>query len=216
MVGTTGIALGRPVMACVGLGVTFVLDDPAKPTAETLPVPAWLGALVRAVSAAVVGGACWTAALIVTRSGQETASLPYADLTREAATVAAVAFLASAIGWRRSPRGIGSPLAAPVLLLGMTVVALLPAPVALLVGVGDGWGAATTAGRTCWPGRCWRPPGYSPFAATPGATDSRAASAGTVTARSSVHSPVASSNSPRRSTVPADRERPARTWRDED
>ncbi|MER7586376.1 hypothetical protein ABTW72_02380 [Micromonospora sp. NPDC127501] len=64
------------------------------------------------------------------------------DLTREAATVAAVAFLASAVGWRHSPRGVGSPLAAPMLLLGMTVVALLPAPVALLVGVGDGWGAA--------------------------------------------------------------------------
>lgn len=136
------ITLLRLVMACVGLGVTFALDDPAKPIVETLPVPAWLGALVRAVPAAVVGGACWVAALMVTRSGQGTASLPYADLTREAATVAAVAFLASAVGWRRSPRGIGSPLAAPMLLLGMTVVALLPTSVALLVGVGDGWDAA--------------------------------------------------------------------------
>ncbi|MET8042211.1 hypothetical protein ABZU25_15295 [Micromonospora sp. NPDC005215] len=136
------LTLLRLVMACVGLGVTFALDDPAKPTAETLPVPAWLGALVRAVPAAVVGGACWAAALLVTRSGPETASLPYPDLTREAVTVAAVAFLASAVGWRRSPRGIGSPLAAPMLLLGMTVVALLPTSVALLVGVGDGWAAA--------------------------------------------------------------------------
>ncbi|MCX5121803.1 hypothetical protein OG992_32080 [Micromonospora sp. NBC_00362] len=136
------LTLLRLVMACVGLGVTFTLDDPAKPTTETVPVPAWLGALIRAALAAVVGGACWAAALLVTRSGPETASLPYTDLTREAATVAAVAFLASAIGWRRSPRGIGSPLAAPMLLLGMAVVALLPTPVALLVGVGDGWGAA--------------------------------------------------------------------------
>ncbi|MGC4755370.1 hypothetical protein [Micromonospora trifolii] len=136
------ITLLRLVMACVGLGVTFTLDDPAKPTAETLPVAAWIGALVRAVPAAVVGGACWAAALLVTRSGPETASLPYPDLTREAATVAVVAFLASAVGWRRSPRGIGSPLAAPMLLLGMAVVALLPAPVALLVGTGDGWDAA--------------------------------------------------------------------------
>ncbi|MCG5445956.1 hypothetical protein NIE79_004485 [Micromonospora sp. NIE79] len=136
------ITLLRLVMACVGLGVTFTLDDPAKPTAETLPVAAWLGALLRAVLAAVVGGACWAAALLVTRSGPETTSLPYPDLTREAATVAVVAFLASAVGWRRSPRGIGSPLAAPMLLLGMAVVALLPAPVALLVGTGDGWDAA--------------------------------------------------------------------------
>ncbi|MEU8327720.1 hypothetical protein [Micromonospora sp. NPDC048839] len=136
------ITLLRLVLACVGLGVTFALDDPAKPTTETLPVPAWLGALARAALAAVVGGACWAAALLVTRSGPETASLPYADLTREAATVAAVAFLASAVGWRRSPRGIGSPLAAPMLLLGMAVVALLPASVALLVGTGDGWDAA--------------------------------------------------------------------------
>ncbi|GGO20878.1 hypothetical protein GCM10011576_38640 [Micromonospora parathelypteridis] len=136
------ITLLRLVMACVGLGVTFALDDPAKPIAETLPVPAWLGALVRGVAVAVVGGACWAAALAVTRSGPETASLPYADLTREAAAVAAVAFLASAVGWRRSPRGIGSPLAAPTLLLGMTVVALLPASVGLLVGIGDGWNAA--------------------------------------------------------------------------
>ncbi|MFF0153748.1 hypothetical protein [Micromonospora sp. NPDC005203] len=136
------ITLLRLVMACVGIGVTFALDDPAKPTAETLPVPAWVGALVRAVAVAVLGGACWAAALMVTRSGSETASLPYPDLTREAATVTAVAFLASAVGWRRSPRGIGSPLAAPMLLLGITVVALLPASVALLVGTGDGWDAA--------------------------------------------------------------------------
>ncbi|WP_433261801.1 hypothetical protein ACQPWR_20980 [Micromonospora vinacea] len=136
------LTLLRLAMACLGLGVTFALDDPAKPTAETLPVPAWLGALVRAVPTAVLAGACWAATLMVTASGKETASLPYADLTREAATVVAVAFLASAIGWRRSPRGIGSPLAAPMLLLGMTVVALLPTPVALLVGLGDGWDAA--------------------------------------------------------------------------
>ncbi|MEK8104351.1 hypothetical protein NKG94_02820 [Micromonospora sp. M12] len=120
------ITVLRLVMACVGIGITFALDDPAKPTAETLPVPAWLSALVRAVAVAVIGGACWAAALSVTRLGQETASLPYADLTREAAAVAAVGFLASAVGWRRSPRGIGSPLAAPALLLGVTVVALLP------------------------------------------------------------------------------------------
>ncbi|MEU7614005.1 hypothetical protein [Micromonospora sp. NPDC049204] len=136
------ITLLRLVLACIGLGVTFALDDAAKPTTETLPVPAWLGALLRAVPAAVIGGACWAAALLVTRSGPETASLPYPDLTREAATVAAVAFLASAVGWRRSPRGIASPLAAPMLLLGMAVVALLPASVALLVGTGDGWNAA--------------------------------------------------------------------------
>ncbi|MEU8207808.1 hypothetical protein AB0B85_01265 [Micromonospora sp. NPDC049044] len=136
------LTLLRLVMACIGLGVTFALDDPAKPIAETLPVPAWLGALVRAVPAAVVGGACWAAALLVTRAGPETASLPYPDLTREAVTVAAVAFLASAVGWRRSPHGVASPLAAPMLLLAMTVVALLPASAALLVGVDDGWDAA--------------------------------------------------------------------------
>ncbi|MFG1837123.1 hypothetical protein ACGFH8_01655 [Micromonospora sp. NPDC049175] len=136
------VTLLRLVVACVGLGVTFVLDDPAKPTTETLPVPAWFGALLRAVPAAVVGVACWAAALLVTRSGPATASLPYADLTREAAAVAAVAFLASTVGWRRSPRGIGSPLAAPMLLLAMTVVALLPTSAALLVGAGDGWDAA--------------------------------------------------------------------------
>ncbi|MEU1587024.1 hypothetical protein [Micromonospora sp. NPDC005710] len=136
------VTLLRLAMACVGLGVTFALDDPAKPTTETLPVPAWLGALLRAAPSMVVGGACWAAALLVTRSGRETAALPYADLTREAVAVTAVAFLAAAVGWRRSSRGIGSPLAAPMLLSGMTVVALLPAPLALLVGVGGGWDAA--------------------------------------------------------------------------
>lgn len=136
------ITLLRLVMACIGVGVTFALDDPAKPIAETLPAPAWLGALIRATATAVLGSAWWAAALAVTRSGPETALLPYADLTREAATVAAVAFLASAVGWRRSPRGIGSPFAAPTLLLGGTVVALLPASVGLLVGIGDGWDAA--------------------------------------------------------------------------
>ncbi|MEU8419693.1 hypothetical protein AB0C15_02300 [Micromonospora sp. NPDC048835] len=136
------ITLLRLAMACIGLGVTFALDDAAKPTTETLPVPAWLGALVRAVAVALVGGACWAAALLVTRSGRETAALPYADLTREAATVTAVAFLAAAVGWRRSSRGIGSPLAAPMLLSGVTVVALLPTPVALLVGMGDTWDPA--------------------------------------------------------------------------
>ncbi|WP_238644566.1 hypothetical protein [Micromonospora cabrerizensis] len=138
----THITVLRLVMACVGIGVTFALDDPAKPTAETLPVPAWLGALIRAVAAAAVGGTCWVAALVVTRSGLETMSLPYADLTCEAAAVVAVAFLASAIGWRRSPRGIGSPIAVSALLLAMTVTALLPAPVRLLVATGDGWDAA--------------------------------------------------------------------------
>lgn len=135
------ITLLRLVMVCLGLGVAFTLDDPAKPTVETVPVPAWLGALTRAVTAAAVSGACWAAALAVTRYGPETASLPYADLTREAATVVAIAFLASAVGWRHSPRGIGSPLAAPALLLVVTVVALLPTPVELVVGVGDGWDA---------------------------------------------------------------------------
>lgn len=136
----------RVAAVCAGVGVVFLLDDPAKPTVETSPAPPWLTVAVRAAGALVATAAWWAAAVAITLTGAADGvrdSVPVRGLTLEAATVVAVALAVSVCGWRAADRGIGSTLAAPALLALLTAVALLPDHVALVVGMADPrWAAA--------------------------------------------------------------------------
>jgi hypothetical protein len=140
---TTLLRLGA---LCAAVGVTFVLDDPAKPSLTTVPVPGWLTAAVRVAAAVTVAGGWWAAAVAACLAGAQEgarAGVPVGGLTLEVATVVTIALCCAMLGCRRSPRGIGSIVAAPAFLLVVVILALLPQRIALLVHAGDPrWGAS--------------------------------------------------------------------------
>lgn len=149
-------ALLRIACVCAGIGLAFLLDDPAKPTVSTVPVPAWLSVLIRSVVGTVVAAAWWTAAVVATLAGAAPGVgelLPIGALTLEAGAIGAVAFTLAVLAWRRAPRGTGSTVGVPAVLLLMTGLALLPDRFALVVSVDDprwrsvhlSWGALLAA-----------------------------------------------------------------------
>lgn len=140
------IGLLRVAAACLGVGIVFLFDDPAKPTTVAVPTPAAVLAAARALWAWAAAAAWWAATLGVTVIGAENGvgrALPRGDLTLEAATFAAVGCAAAVCLWRGSARGVGGPIAAPAALLLLIGGLLLPERLALLVEVGGpAWPAA--------------------------------------------------------------------------
>jgi hypothetical protein len=141
------VVLLRLAALCLAVGAAFTLDDPAKPTTATTPVPAWLGGAIRAVAGLLGAGAGWAAAVAITLAGAQEGTgkaLPLAGLTLEAATLAVLGLAFAALGWARSPRGVVGAVAAPALLVAAAVAASLPRHLTLLAPVGDaaGWAAA--------------------------------------------------------------------------
>lgn len=133
------VGLLRIASACLGVGIVFLFDDPAKPTTVAVPAPLGLVTAVRALWAAAAAALWWTATLGVTVAGAEQgvgSRLPVGDLTLEAATFAAVGLAAAVCLWRGSARGVTSPVAAPAALLLLIGALLLPERVELLTQVG--------------------------------------------------------------------------------
>jgi hypothetical protein len=140
------VGLLRIASACLGVGIVFLFDDPAKPTTVAVPAPAALLAAVRTLLAAAAAALWWTATLGVTVAGAERGAgdrLPLADLTLESATFAAVGLAAALCLWRGSTRGVSGPIAAPAALVLLIGALLLPERVELLTQVGGPtWPAA--------------------------------------------------------------------------
>ena len=137
----------RLVALCLAVGVAFVLDDPAKPSTATTPVPAWAAGAIRATAGLLTAAAGWTAAVALTLAGAQEGTgeaLPVRDLTLEAAAAAVLAVAFAGLGWARAPRGVSGTVAAPALLVAAAALALLPQRLALLASVEDpaGWAAA--------------------------------------------------------------------------
>ncbi|MFJ8582901.1 hypothetical protein [Micromonospora sp. NPDC093277] len=140
-------ALLRLTALCLAVGVAFVLDDPAKPSTATTPVPAWAGGAVRATAGLLAAAVGWAAAVAVTLAGAQEGNgeaLPVRDLTLEATAAAVLALAFAVLGWARAPRGVCGPVAAPALLVAAAALALLPQRLAILASVDDpaGWAAA--------------------------------------------------------------------------
>ena len=133
------VGLLRIASACLGVGIVFLFDDPAKPTTVAVPAPLGLVTAVRALWAGAAAALWWTATLGVTVAGAEPGAgsrLPLGDLTLEAATFAAVGLAAAVCLWRGSARGVTSPIAAPAALLLLIGALLLPERIELVTQVG--------------------------------------------------------------------------------
>ncbi|GIJ54486.1 hypothetical protein [Virgisporangium aurantiacum] len=140
------VGLLRIASACLGVGIVFLFDDPAKPTTVAVPAPLGLVTAVRTLWAAAAAALWWTATLGVTVAGAEQGAgsrLPLGDLTLEAATFAAVGLAAAVCLWRGSARGVTSPIAAPAALLLLIGALLLPERIELVTQVGgSAWAPA--------------------------------------------------------------------------
>lgn len=122
------ITLLRLAAVCAGVGVVFLLDDPAKPTTATTPAPAGLTTAVRVVVALLAASVWWAGTLAVTVAGAQDgvgAQIPLRGVTIEAATIVAAALVLAVFGWRSADRGIGSTFAGPALLVTLATVMLL-------------------------------------------------------------------------------------------
>ncbi|GIJ67144.1 hypothetical protein [Virgisporangium ochraceum] len=140
------VGLLRVAAACLGVGIVFLFDDPAKPSTVTAPTSATVVTAVRALWAGAAAALWWAATLGVTVAGAADGvgdALPRGDLTLEAATFAAVGVAAAVCLWRGSARGVTGPVAAPAALLLLIGALLLPDRLALMAQVGSpAWAAA--------------------------------------------------------------------------
>ncbi|GAA2646579.1 hypothetical protein GCM10010399_94880 [Dactylosporangium fulvum] len=141
------VLLLRLAALCLAVGVAFVLDDPAKPSTATTPVPAWAGGAVRATGGLIATAAGWAATVAVTLAGAQDGAgeaLPVGDLTLEAAAAAVLALAFAVLGWARTPRGVAGTVAAPALIVAAAAATLLRQRLTLLAPVNDpaGWAAA--------------------------------------------------------------------------
>ena len=130
----------RLASVCAALGAVFLLDDPAKPTTLVVPGRAWMTTALRALLALVVAALWWLVAIGIVLVGAEGGvgnQLRLAGTTLEVSTIFAVALTVGVAGYRLTERGVGSPGAAPTMLVLVGGLALLPPNAALFVRVGD-------------------------------------------------------------------------------
>jgi hypothetical protein len=123
-------------MVAMLTGTAFVLDDPAQPLTEVLPVSARHVSAVRMVVALVAVTACWAVLLwLAPMTVSSAAAYPRAGLIVE--PYALLAWTWASAGFTGSRRGgRGSALAAPALLVLSVLPALLPDSVAFYVSPG--------------------------------------------------------------------------------
>ncbi|MDG4826080.1 hypothetical protein O7635_29885 [Asanoa sp. WMMD1127] len=139
------VVLLRLAALCAGLGIGFLFDDPARPTTETVPSPAWLPLAARVAGGGVLVAGWWwaTLATAAVAAGPAAVGLPRGDLTLEAATVAVVVLAVATVVWRRAARGTVGLVAAPAFLAAAFAAGFLPDRVALLVALDHpAWSAA--------------------------------------------------------------------------
>lgn len=123
-------------MVAMLIGTAFVLDDPAQPLTEVLPVSARHVRAVRMVLTLVPVTLCWAVLLwLAPMTVTSVAAYPRAGLVVEPYALLAWTWACAAFaGSRRGGRG--SSLAAPALLVLSVVPALLPDSVAFYVSPG--------------------------------------------------------------------------------
>nr|WSZ20874.1 ABC transporter [Streptomyces canus] len=135
------LALLRAAALVFALGLTFLLDDPARELTTPVPTRRWVRTGLRVALVVPVAALWWTAALSLLPAH---ARPPVGAVTLEAAATAAVALAAAAVAVRFTdePRP-GPSVAAGLLTLALLAPHLLPTRWDLFVLVGDpGWAAA--------------------------------------------------------------------------
>lgn len=136
-----GLALLRAAALVFALGLTFLLDDPARELTTPVPTRRWVRTGLRVALVVPVAALWWTAALSLLPAP---ARPPVGAITLEAAATAALALAVAAVAVRFTdePRP-GPSVAAGLLTVALLAPHLLPSRWDLFVLVGDpGWAAA--------------------------------------------------------------------------
>ncbi|MGX4690800.1 ABC transporter [Streptomyces sp. JNUCC 63] len=150
-----GLFLLRLVALTGGLGLAFLLDDPARRTTEAVPVRRPVRAGLRLAFVAPLAAAWWTAALLLVPHG---ARPPLGAVALEAAAIAATALslAAASVRFRTEPLpGTGAAVALLTLAIGSLLV---PHRWSLLVTPDDPnwaathgwWGMILASGAMVW------------------------------------------------------------------
>ncbi|MFE1838741.1 ABC transporter [Streptomyces sviceus] len=136
-----GLTLLRAAALAFALGLTFLLDDPARRLTTPVPTRRWVRSGLRVALVAPVAALWWTAALALVPAP---ARPPVGAITLEAAATAVLAAAAAAVAVRFTDEPEPGPsVAAGFLTLGLLAPLLLPARWDLFVAVGDpNWQAA--------------------------------------------------------------------------
>jgi len=138
-----GLNLLRAAALVFALGLTFLLDDPAREITSPVPTRRWSRTGLRVALVAPVAALWWTAVLLLVPAQ---ARPPVGAITLEAATTAALALAAAAVALRFTDEPEPGPsVAAALLTLAVLAPALLPTRWDLFVAPGDpAWGPAHT------------------------------------------------------------------------
>ncbi|MER7568989.1 ABC transporter [Streptomyces sp. NPDC097941] len=136
-----GLNLLRAAALVFALGLTFLLDDPARRLTSPVPTPRWVRTGLRVALVAPVTALWWAAVLVLVPAQ---ARPPVGAITLEAASTAALALAAAAVAVRFTDEPEPGPsVAAGVLTLALLAPLLLPTRWDLFVPVGDpDWTAA--------------------------------------------------------------------------
>lgn len=130
-----GLTLLRAAALAFGLGLAFLLDDPARHTTAAVPIRRPVRTGLRVAFAVPLAALWWTAALLLV---PENARPPVGALTLEAATVAALALAGAAVGVRCTDAAEpGIAVSAGLLCGGLSAALLVPYRWALVVPVND-------------------------------------------------------------------------------
>ncbi|WP_201452529.1 ABC transporter [Streptomyces sp. HM190] len=136
--------VARVAALCGAVGTAFALDDPARHTTGTVPVPRPLRQTLRVAVAGLAGALWWAAVLGAVRAGADAgtwAGVPAGALTVEAAALSGLALALAGAAVRFSA----------VRLPGPAVAAALPAPpVAAAVFLPDGYALFVPPGDPRW------------------------------------------------------------------
>ncbi|WP_308286733.1 hypothetical protein, partial [Streptomyces griseorubiginosus] len=153
--GWPALVLLRTAVLAYALGLTFLLDDPARHTTATVPTRRALRTGLRIALVTPPTALWWTAVVLLVPSGVRP---PVGDVTLEAAAACVLALLAgaSALRWTNEPRP-GPSVAAAYLLTAVVAPPCSPPAGSCSCGRRTATGARhTSGGRGCWRGRWWR------------------------------------------------------------
>lgn len=136
-----GLNLLRAAALVFALGLSFLLDDPARRLTAPVPTRRWVRTGLRVALVVPVSALWWTAALALL---PRQARPPLGAITLEAAATAALALAAAAVAVRFGDEPEPGPsVAATLLTLAVLAPLLLPARWDLFAAVGSpGWEAA--------------------------------------------------------------------------